>query len=157
MGFSRALCKQPLSLFHAPEHSQADVRLCLLPQMLRCCRGNLGADKAVLFDERYVANPLVYCGTLGLMPVNLALQGKQKAGDLVVVAGGRTGRDGVHGVTFASVPLTEMSTDTSSSSVQIGNPIVEKKLVDVLLQARDRGLYSRITDCGGGGLYSAVG
>lgn len=112
---------------------------------------------AVLFDERYVANPLVYCGTLGLMPVNLALQGKQKAGDLVVVAGGRTGRDGVHGVTFASVPLTEMSTDASSSSVQIGNPIVEKKLIDVLLQARDRGLYSRITDCGGGGLSSAVG
>ena len=112
---------------------------------------------AVLFDERYVANPLVYCGTLGLMPANLAQPGKQKSGDLVVVAGGRTGRDGVHGVTFASVPLTGTSTDTSSSSVQIGNPIVEKKLVDVLLQARDRGLYSRITDCGGGGLSSAVG
>ena len=112
---------------------------------------------AVLFDERYVANPLVYCGTLGLLPKKLARQGRQKAGDLVVVAGGRTGRDGIHGVTFASEQLTEVSTESSSSSVQIGNPIVEKKLIDVLLKARDRGLYVRITDCGGGGLSSAVG
>ncbi|MFC1931807.1 phosphoribosylformylglycinamidine synthase subunit PurL [Chloroflexota bacterium] len=112
---------------------------------------------AVLFDERYVANPLVYCGTLGLMPKDMAQQGKQKPGDLVVVVGGKTGRDGIHGVTFASEQLTGVSAAVSSSSVQIGNPIVEKKLIDVLLQARDRGLYSRITDCGGGGLSSAVG
>jgi len=112
---------------------------------------------AVLFDERYVANPLVYCGTLGLMPLGMARQGKQKPGDLVVVVGGRTGRDGIHGVTFASEQLTEASGDTSVSAVQIGNPIVEKKMLDVLLQARDRGLYARITDCGGGGLSSAVG
>ncbi len=112
---------------------------------------------AVLFDERYVANPLVYCGTLGLLPAEIARQGKQKPGDKVVLVGGRTGRDGVHGVTFASEQLTEVSTATSSSSVQIGNPIVEKKMIDVLLQARDRGLYVRITDCGGGGLSSAVG
>ncbi|NQT05832.1 MAG: phosphoribosylformylglycinamidine synthase subunit PurL [Dehalococcoidia bacterium] len=112
---------------------------------------------AVLFDERYVANPLVYCGTLGLLPVEIARLGKQKPGDKVVLIGGRTGRDGVHGVTFASEQLTEVSTATSSSSVQIGNPIVEKKMIDVLLQARDRGLYVRITDCGGGGLSSAVG
>ncbi|MGB2828501.1 MAG: phosphoribosylformylglycinamidine synthase subunit PurS, partial [Dehalococcoidales bacterium] len=112
---------------------------------------------AVLFDERYVANPLVYCGTLGLLPAEIARRGKQKPGDKVVLVGGRTGRDGVHGVTFASEQLTEVSTATSSSSVQIGNPIVEKKMIDVLLQARDRGLYVRITDCGGGGLSSAVG
>jgi phosphoribosylformylglycinamidine synthase len=112
---------------------------------------------AILFDERYVANPLVYCGTLGLLPKGLAQRGNQKAGDLVVLIGGRTGRDGMHGVTFASEQLTEASTTTSSSSVQIGNPIVEKKMIDILLQARDRGLYSRITDCGGGGLSSAVG
>jgi phosphoribosylformylglycinamidine synthase II len=112
---------------------------------------------AILFDERYVANPLVYCGTLGLLPKNIAQRGQQKAGDLVVVTGGRTGRDGIHGVTFASEQLTETSTTTSYTSVQIGNPIVEKKMIDILLQARDRGLYSRITDCGGGGLSSAVG
>ncbi|MDP2931094.1 MAG: phosphoribosylformylglycinamidine synthase subunit PurL [Chloroflexota bacterium] len=112
---------------------------------------------AILFDERYVANPLVYCGTLGLIPVELSQRGQQKPGDLVVVAGGRTGRDGIHGVTFASEQLTGESTATSYTSVQIGNPIVEKKLIDVLLQARDRRLYRRITDCGGGGLSSAVG
>ncbi len=112
---------------------------------------------AVLFDERYVANPLVYCGTLGLLPKAISQRGKQRPGDKVVLIGGRTGRDGIHGVTFASEQLTEASTTTSFSSVQIGNPIVEKKMIDILLQARDRGLYVRITDCGGGGLSSAVG
>jgi len=112
---------------------------------------------AVLFDERYLGNPLVYCGTLGIMPKNLAQMGMQKPGDKVVVVGGRTGRDGMHGVTFASVQLTDASVETSQNSVQIGNPIVEKKVIDVLLQARDRSLYRRITDCGGGGLSSAIG
>jgi len=112
---------------------------------------------AILFDEGYLANPLVYCGTLGLMPKNLSRRGRQSPGDLVVLVGGRTGRDGIHGVTFASELLTEESSAVSYSSVQIGNPIVEKKLIDVLLKARDLGLYCRITDCGGGGLSSAVG
>ncbi|GAI93478.1 unnamed protein product, partial [marine sediment metagenome] len=111
----------------------------------------------ILFDERYVANPLVYCGTAGLMPKELSQMGKQKPGDLVVLAGGRTGRDGIHGVTFASEQLSKESTEASYSSVQIGNPIVEKKLIDNLIQARDRRLFCRITDCGGGGLSSAVG
>ena len=112
---------------------------------------------AILFDERYVANPLVFCGTVGLLPGKVSQMGQQSSGDLVVLAGGKTGRDGIHGVTFASEQLTEESTAVSYSSVQIGDPIVEKKLIDALLQARDRGLYSRITDCGGGGLSSAVG
>jgi len=112
---------------------------------------------AILFDERYLGNPLVFCGTLGIMPREYAPRGQQKAGDLVVLVGGRTGRDGIHGVTFASEQLTEESSTAAFSSVQIGNPIVEKKVIDVLLQARDRGLYCRVTDCGGGGLSSAVG
>ncbi len=112
---------------------------------------------AIIFDERFVANPLVFCGTLGLLPKSLAQRGKQEPGDLVVLVGGRTGRDGVHGVTFASGQLTEESGAADYSSVQIGNPIAEKRLIDVLLQARDRGLYCKITDCGGGGLSSAVG
>ena len=112
---------------------------------------------AVLFDERYLANPLVFCGTLGLMPREAAPRGQQRPGDLVVVIGGRTGRDGIHGVTFASEQLTQESSTLSFTSVQIGNPIVEKKVIDVLMQARDRRLYRRITDCGGGGLSSAVG
>ncbi len=109
------------------------------------------------FDERYVGNPLVFCGTAGIMPTWAALMGKQEPGDLVVLMGGRTGRDGIHGVTFASEKLDDMSVTSSRSAVQIGNPIVEKRMIDALMIARDRRLYRRITDCGGGGLSSAVG
>ncbi|MCX6741518.1 MAG: AIR synthase-related protein, partial [Candidatus Parcubacteria bacterium] len=111
---------------------------------------------AVLFHERFVGNPLVYCGTAGIMPADQSFKHTRK-GDLVVVAGGRTGRDGIHGATFSSGELTHESEKVSSGAVQIGNPIQEKKLVDVILQARDRGLYNAITDCGAGGLSSAVG
>jgi phosphoribosylformylglycinamidine synthase len=115
------------------------------------------ANGAILFDERYVGNPLVFCGTVGIMPVSMSQKGQQKPGDLAVVAGGRTGRDGIHGVTFASGELKKESEVISSQSVQIGNAIMEKKTTDAILKARDRGLYRRITDCGGGGLSSAVG
>ena len=115
------------------------------------------SNGAIFFDERYVGNPLVFCGTVGLMPISLSQRGQQQPGDLVVVIGGKTGRDGIHGVTFASGELNKESEDISSSSVQIGNPIVEKKALDAILEARDRGLYRRITDGGGGGLSSAVG
>jgi phosphoribosylformylglycinamidine synthase II len=112
---------------------------------------------AVIFDERYTANPLVFCGTVGLLPKELSQRGRHSPGDLVVLAGGRTGRDGIHGVTFASGELTRESTELSFTSVQIGNAIVEKKVIDALLLCRERGLFSRITDCGGGGLSSAIG
>jgi len=111
---------------------------------------------AVLFDDRFVGNPLVYCGNLGLIPVGMDKKAARK-GDLIVVVGGRTGRDGIHGATFSSAELTQESETVSSGAVQIGNPIVEKKMVDVLMEARDRGLYTCITDCGAGGLSSAVG
>ena len=112
---------------------------------------------SIIFDDRFIANPLVFCGTLGIIPYDMAKRGRQKPGDKVVVVGGKTGRDGIHGVTFASVQLTDESGTHSLSSVQVGNPIVEKKVLDVLMKARDRRLYSRITDCGGGGLSSAIG
>ena len=112
---------------------------------------------AILFDDRYLGNPLVFCGTVGLLPASMSQRGQQQPGDLVVLIGGKTGRDGIHGVTFASGELTTESETVSASSVQIGDPIMEKKVTDVLMEARDRGLYRRITDCGGGGLSSAVG
>ncbi|MEO7910858.1 MAG: phosphoribosylformylglycinamidine synthase subunit PurL, partial [Roseiflexaceae bacterium] len=111
---------------------------------------------AVLYDPGYTANPLVFCGTVGLAP-----RGKHphnlQPGDAVVVLGGRTGRDGIHGATFSSAELTHTTAVDVGSAVQIGDPITEKKMLDVLLQARDAGLYSAITDCGAGGLSSAVG
>jgi phosphoribosylformylglycinamidine synthase len=111
---------------------------------------------AVCFDDRYLANPLVFCGTVGIMPVECAAK-EPRAGDLIVAVGGRTGRDGIHGATFSSAKLTAESETVSGGAVQIGNAITEKKLLDVLLQARDRGLYHAITDCGAGGFSSAVG
>ena len=104
----------------------------------------------------YVGNPLVYAGTVGLMPAHCADK-VVEPGDAIVVAGGRTGRDGIHGATFSSVELHDESVVVSSSAVQIGDPITEKKVLDALLEARDRGLYRAITDCGAGGLSSAVG
>jgi phosphoribosylformylglycinamidine synthase II len=115
------------------------------------------SNGSIFFDKRYVGNPLVYCGTVGIMPKSMGQKGMQKPGDLVVVVGGKTGRDGIHGVTFASGDLDKESETLSQSSVQIGNPIIEKKTLDAIIQARDLGLYRRITDCGGGGLSSAVG
>jgi phosphoribosylformylglycinamidine synthase len=114
------------------------------------------ANGAIYFDERYVGNPLVFCGTVGIMPANM-VQKAARPGDLVLVAGGRTGRDGIHGVTFASVELNEESEMLDAGAVQIGNPIEEKKVLDAQLKARDLGLYTAVTDCGGGGLSSAVG
>jgi phosphoribosylformylglycinamidine synthase len=111
---------------------------------------------AVCFDERYLGNPLVYCGTVGLIPVDRAKK-EPKPGDYIVVVGGRTGRDGIHGATFSSVQLSEESEQVSGGAVQIGNAITEKKMLDVLLQARDQGLYHAITDCGAGGFSSAIG
>ncbi len=110
---------------------------------------------ATLFDPGYVANPLVFCGTVGLAPRNRRPT-EPRVGDLVVVAGGRAGRDGIHGATFSSDVLGTSHAELGSV-VQIGDPIVEKRLADALPKARDLGLYSAITDCGAGGLSSAVG
>ena len=111
---------------------------------------------AVLYDPGYTANPLVFCGTVGLAPRGSNPHNTQP-GDAIVVLGGRTGRDGIHGATFSSAELTHTTATDVGSAVQIGDPITEKKVLDVLLQARDAGLYSGITDCGAGGLSSAVG
>jgi len=111
---------------------------------------------AVAFDPGYIGNPLVFCGTVGIMPRNTADAAVQ-AGDLVVVAGGRTGRDGIHGATFSSVELSSASESQSGGSVQIGHAIHEKMLTDFVLEASRQRLFHAITDCGAGGLSSAVG
>ncbi len=111
---------------------------------------------AVLFDQRYIGNPLVYAGTVGILPKGNSRKAAKKD-DLVVVLGGRTGRDGIHGATFSSTGLHDKSEELSGGAVQIGNAIVEKCVLDLILQARDMKLYTSITDCGAGGLSSAVG
>jgi phosphoribosylformylglycinamidine synthase II len=113
---------------------------------------------AILFDERFLGKPLVFCGTGGIMPARLqgqpAYEKCAHRGDLIVMVGGRIGKDGIHGATFSSQELRE---DSPVSAVQIGDPITQKKMFDFLIEARDQGLYSAITDNGAGGLSSSVG
>jgi len=111
---------------------------------------------AVYFDEKYLGNPLVFCGTVGILPRTMCFKSPQP-GDAIVLVGGRTGRDGIHGATFSSGELTHEHETKFSHAVQIGNAITEKKMLETIIQARDEGLYTAITDCGAGGLSSAVG
>ncbi len=111
---------------------------------------------AIHYHPGYTANPLVFCGCLGLLPHG-AHRTTAQAGDLIVVIGGHTGRDGLRGATFSSMELDSTSSSVSSGAVQIGNPIIEKQVQEAVLRARDAGLYTAITDCGAGGLSSAVG
>ena len=114
---------------------------------------------AIVFDDRYIGKPLVYCGTVGIMPRTLQ-DGRPShiktplAGDIVYMVGGRVGYDGIHGATFSSLELTE---ESPSSAVQIGDPITQKKMLDMILEARDEGLITCITDNGAGGLSSSIG
>ncbi len=110
------------------------------------------------FDERYKGKPLVFVGTVGLMPKTVngksACSKKAMAGDAIVMIGGRVGRDGIHGATFSSEAL---SSGSPATAVQIGDPITQKKLSDAIVkEARDRGLYHSITDNGAGGLSCSV-
>ncbi len=111
---------------------------------------------AIYFDESYVGNVVVYCGCIGLLPLK-KFKRKAKPNDIIVLVGGKTGRDGIHGVTFASAELTEKSEEISRPAVQIANPIEEEKLKRAIIEIRDLDLASAITDLGGGGLSSALG
>ena len=114
---------------------------------------------AVLYDSGYTANPLVFCGCVGEV-----LQGYDKLtgpqpGDRVVVVGGATGRDGIRGATFSSMTMDATTGEVAGASVQIGDPIIERLVTDLLIDLLDRPdpLVHALTDCGAGGLSSAVG
>ena len=109
------------------------------------------------FHPDFVAKPTVLVGAYGLIPKKYAKKGKPKKSDLILTVGGRTGRDGIHGATFSSGEMTATTKEVNSSAVQIGNAIEEKRTFDAILVARDHGLIRAITDCGAGGLSSAVG
>lgn len=113
---------------------------------------------SIVFDERYVGKPLVFCGTGGILPKEIcnhaSFEKKAQPDDYIVMCGGRIGKDGIHGATFSSEELHEGSPATA---VQIGDAITQKKMTDFLLRARDLCLYNSITDNGAGGLSSSVG
>ena len=114
---------------------------------------------AFVFHKDFAGKPLVFCGTIGALPHTLPSGTEshlklQKAGDRVVMAGGRIGKDGIHGATFSSMELNDRAPATA---VQIGDPITQKRLADFLLEARDLELFSGVTDNGAGGLSSSIG
>jgi phosphoribosylformylglycinamidine synthase II/phosphoribosylformylglycinamidine synthase I len=111
---------------------------------------------SIHYHPGYTANPLVYCGCLGILPRGSHRTAAQP-GDLIVAIGGRTGRDGLRGATFSSMGMDVDTSAIAGTAVQIGNPIMEKQVQEVVLRARDERLYTAITDCGAGGYSSAVG
>ncbi|NLV25902.1 MAG: phosphoribosylformylglycinamidine synthase [Methanomicrobiales archaeon] len=122
------------------------------------CSGIPTPQGFVWFDDRYVGKPLVFAGTVGIMPrsdgTRNLYEKRAIPGDLIVMIGGRVGKDGIHGATFSSEALDPGSPVTA---VQIGDPITQKKLSDVLVkEARDCGLYNSITDNGAGGISCSV-
>jgi phosphoribosylformylglycinamidine synthase II len=115
-------------------------------------------DGAVIFHESYRGKPLVFCGSVGIMPRTIGEAPSHvkevRPGDLIVMIGGRIGKDGIHGATFSSEEISETS---PVQAVQIGDPITQKKMLDMVIEARDLELYRAITDNGAGGLSSSVG
>ena len=112
----------------------------------------------VYFDDRFKGKPLVFVGTVGLIPrisANRPSHEKQAMpGDYVVMVGGKVGKDGIHGATFSS---EEMDSGSPATAVQIGDPITQKKMSDAIVkEARDLGMYNSITDNGAGGLSCSV-
>jgi len=111
---------------------------------------------AIFFEEGYTCNPLVFCGTAGIIPKG-DIDKENQAGLQIVALGARTGRDGLRGATFSSASLHTDSHEEDQTAVQIGNPIEEKKAADCVLHAREEGLIADVTDCGAGGFSSACG
>lgn len=112
---------------------------------------------SVHFHPDFRAKPTVIVGAYGLLPEARAIKGRPRPGDRIIVMGGRTGRDGIHGATFSSTAMTADTITVNSQAVQIGNAVEEKRLLDALLACRDEGLLQALTDCGAGGFSSAIG
>lgn len=115
------------------------------------------ANGSVHYHEDFRAKPTVIVGAYGILPETQARKGEPELGDQVVIIGGRTGKDGIHGATFSSGEMTDRTASVNSSAVQIGNAIEEKRMFDALIEARDLGYIRAITDCGAAGFSSAIG
>ena len=112
---------------------------------------------SVHFHDDFRAKPTVIVGAYGILPTKKAKKGVPVKGDFIIAVGGKTGRDGIHGNTFASAEMTERTISVNSSAVQIGNAIEEKRMFDAIIEVSDQDLIRAITDCGAGGFSSAIG
>lgn len=109
------------------------------------------------FHDDFRAKPIVLVGSYGILPKTKAKKGSAKVGDIAVVVGGKTGRDGIHGATFSSGEMSDRTISVNATAVQIGNAVEEKRAFDAILQARDEDLIRVVQDLGAGGLSSAIG
>jgi phosphoribosylformylglycinamidine synthase II len=110
---------------------------------------------AVYFDDAYIYNPLVYCGTIGILKKE-NIQKEVSPGMLIVLLGGRTGSDGLHGASFSSAKLSTEQFENAIRAVQLPNPIVEKKVEQAILRLTQEKIIKSITDCGAGGIAVAT-
>lgn len=109
------------------------------------------------FHDDFRAKPIVLVGAYGILPKSKAKKASPKIGDIALVVGGATGRDGIHGATFSSAEMSDRTISVNATAVQIGNAIEEKRTFDAILQARDENLIRLVQDLGAGGLSSAIG
>ncbi len=166
---AKVLASTDMFCFAPPETPEEDIPPgCLHPHYLlrrvvagvRDYGNRMGIptnNGSVHFHPDFRAKPTVIVGSYGILPASSCRKGRPEVGDLVVVLGGRTGRDGIHGATFSSGEMTDRTIEVNSSAVQIGHPIEEKRTFDAILAARDRNMIRAITDCGAGGFASAAG
>ncbi len=115
------------------------------------------SNGSVHFHKDFRAKPTILVGSYGILPTKKAQKGKPKTGDTILVVGGRTGRDGIHGATFSSGEMTDKTIQVNATAVQVGNAIEEKRMFDAILEARDNNLIRALQDCGAGGFSSAIG
>ncbi|MSR84844.1 phosphoribosylformylglycinamidine synthase [Candidatus Uhrbacteria bacterium] len=115
------------------------------------------ANGSFHFHEGFRAKPSVIVGAYGIMPETCVEKGEPRVGDKIIVLGGKTGRDGIHGATFSSAAMTDRTASVNANAVQIGHAIEEKRTMEALLACRDAGLIRAVTDCGAGGFSSAIG
>ncbi len=111
---------------------------------------------ALYFDNCFSTKPIVLAGSIGLIPIEKAEKGKPQPGDVIICLGGKTGKDGIHGATFSSGEMTDRTKALDSTAVQIGYPVLERQVMDVLAKLFEKNIIHALTDCGGGGLSSAV-
>jgi phosphoribosylformylglycinamidine synthase len=112
----------------------------------------------VFFHDSYLSNCIVNVGCVGVVKKEEIIHSRVGApGDYFVLTGGRTGRDGIHGVTFASAELHENSEYESRSAVQVGDPILKEPLIHACLEANQKKLLTGLKDLGGGGLSCVIG
>ncbi len=163
------LCNTDVFCFATPEYKdELPPRLLHPRRVLEGVREGVedGGNKSgvptvngsVVFHERFLGKPLVYCGTVGLMPKTLhgkpGYEKQAQVGDYIIMLGGKIGKDGIHGATFSS---EELHQESPATAVQIGDPITQRIMYDFIIKARNLGLYNAITDNGAGGLSSSVG